>query len=79
LTTDTVAELCGNTAKTVAKCHAHLESKEDTLREMARRAVGEQFCGKSKSQEAVVAIVGVAVEWWRVSTTASSVTGEKSS
>ncbi len=40
LTADIVAELCGNSPSTVAKYYSHLESKKDTLREMARRAVG---------------------------------------
>ena len=40
LTADIVAELVGNTPKTIAKYYSHLESKKDTLREAARRAVG---------------------------------------
>ena len=40
LTADIVAELVGNTPKTVAKYYSHLESKKNTLREAARKAVG---------------------------------------
>jgi integrase len=40
LTADIVAELVGNTPKTIAKYYSHLESKKNTLREAARRAVG---------------------------------------
>lgn len=39
LTADIVAELVGNTPKTIAKYYSHLESKKNTLREAARRAV----------------------------------------
>lgn len=37
LTADRVAELVGNTPKTIAKYYSHLESKKNTLREAARR------------------------------------------
>jgi integrase len=40
LTADIVAELVGNTPKTIAKYYSHLESKKNTLRDAARRAVG---------------------------------------
>ena len=39
LTSDIVAELVGNTPKTIAKYYSHLESKKDTLRAAAKRAV----------------------------------------
>jgi integrase len=40
LSSDIVAELVGNTPKTIAKYYSHLESKRNTLRDAARRAVG---------------------------------------
>jgi integrase len=40
LTADIVAELVGNTPKTIAKYYSHLEAKKNTLREAARKAVG---------------------------------------
>jgi integrase len=40
LTADIVAELVGNTPKTIAKYYNHLSQKKDALREAARRAVG---------------------------------------
>ena len=40
LTADIVAELVGNSPKTIAKYYSHLESKRNTLRESARKAVG---------------------------------------
>jgi integrase len=40
LTADIVAELVGNSPKTIAKYYSHLESKRNTLREAARKAVG---------------------------------------
>jgi integrase len=39
LTADIVAELVGNSPKTIAKYYSHLESKKNTLREAARKAV----------------------------------------
>jgi len=35
-----VAELVGNTAKTIAKYYNHLDQKKNRLREAARQAVG---------------------------------------
>jgi integrase len=40
LTADIVAELVGNTPRTVAKYYSHLEQKKNLLREAARKAVG---------------------------------------
>lgn len=40
LTADIVAELVGNTPKTIAKYYSHLEAKKDTLRAAAKKAVG---------------------------------------
>jgi integrase len=40
LTADIVAELVGNSPKTIAKYYTHLESKKNTLRDAARKAVG---------------------------------------
>lgn len=40
LSSDIVAELVGNTPKTISKYYNHLESKRNTLREAARRALG---------------------------------------
>jgi integrase len=39
LTADVVAELVGNSARTVSKYYAHLEQKKDLLRDAAARAV----------------------------------------
>jgi integrase len=39
LTADIVAELVGNSPKTIAKYYSHLESKKKTLQEAARKAV----------------------------------------
>jgi integrase len=39
LTADVLAELVGNTPKTIAKYYSHLESKKSALREAARQAV----------------------------------------
>jgi integrase len=39
LSSDLVAELVGNTPKTIAKYYSHLESKKKTLREAAQKAV----------------------------------------
>ena len=35
-----VAELVGNTPKTIYQFYAHLDQRKDTLREAARRAIG---------------------------------------
>ena len=40
MTADIVAELVGNSPRTITKYYAHLESKKNTLREAARKAVG---------------------------------------
>jgi integrase len=40
LTADVVAELVGNSARTISKYYAHLEQRQDVLREAARRAIG---------------------------------------
>src|SRR5262249_51411570 len=40
LSSDIVAELCGNTSKTIGKYYNLLSEKKDALREAARRAVG---------------------------------------
>jgi integrase len=39
LTADVVAELVGNSARTISKYYAHLEQRQDVLRDAARRAI----------------------------------------
>jgi hypothetical protein len=40
MSSDIVAELVGNTPKTISRYYSHLDQKKNTLRDAARLAVG---------------------------------------